>query len=67
MDLLAVVCINKDYDPEAGKEICCCCVPFAVMLFGVKICGKYTVFRAAVLIIAFYYSVRVVIPHNHTV
>lgn len=67
MDSLAVVCINKDYDQEASKEICCCYyVTLAVMLLKWKDVGNTFFFPFfAIFVIAFYYSVSVIIPHNH--
>lgn len=64
-----VVCINKDYDQEASKEICCCYyVTLAVMLLKWKDVGNTSFFFPlfAIFVIAFYYSVSVIIPHNHS-
>lgn len=68
MDLLAVVCINKDCYQEASKENCCCyCVTFGSDAFEVERCGKYIFLSLfAIFVIAFYYSVSVLIPHNHS-
>lgn len=69
MDSLVVVFINMYCDHGVSKEVCCSSyITLAVMLLKWKAVGKYIHFCSlfAVFVIAFYYSVSVIIPHKHS-